>query len=79
MDKFHKCGGDGHYHKSATHDPRIGDVKYSTQHFYCINYRSWAMSHIQVTDAGNNKKKEHDLKALKRSEKNVLRQLAIKR
>jgi hypothetical protein len=36
------------------------------------------MSHIQVTYTGNDKKKEHNLKALKRSEKDDLRQLEIK-
>jgi len=78
LNAFHIYGGDGHYHSSATHDLRIEGKKYSTQHFYAQNMRSQAMTHLALAEIGEERKKEHDMRALKKAVIETLRQGASK-
>ncbi len=66
LDKYRIYAGDGHYLKHACHDPYIDGKKYATGHFFGINLRSHSMFYLDVTDQTGGKKKEHDMKLLKR-------------
>ncbi len=70
--------GDGHYHGHAVHDPADsqGD-KHAVGHLYTRNLRSGALSHLTVNDQLQ-RKKEHDLRGLKRQTIAALRQGARK-
>jgi hypothetical protein len=87
MDPFSECddlkdydvyAGDGHYHESAIHDERVDGTKYATQHFYLINLRNQMMSHLDLAEYGNKRKREHDSHMLRRQDIEVLRQGAPK-
>jgi hypothetical protein len=62
---FDIYAGDGHYIEAAAHDPRQGDTKYATGHFFALNLRNHTLRHLGVADQ-DNRKKEHDMRALKR-------------
>jgi hypothetical protein len=70
--------GDGHYHAHAVHDPADskGD-KHAVGHLYTRNLRSGTLSHLTVNDQIT-RKKEHDMRALKRQTIDALRQGARK-
>ena len=70
---FHIYAGDGHYHSAAVHEKKIEDKKYPVQHFYAINMRTGTMHHIDVARPAAGKKKEHDIRALKRLDIDTLR------
>lgn len=70
---FALFAGDGHFHAAAVHDARDADgTKYATGHVYALNLRTHAMHHL---DAGDQKdrKKEHDMRTLKRQSPAALR------
>ena len=71
---FDLYAGDGHYLESATHDPRKGKgaKKYATGQFFALNLRDHTMRHLCVADQ-DNRKKEHDMRALKRLSAEELR------
>jgi hypothetical protein len=70
--------GDGHYHAHAVHDPADsnGD-KHATGHLYARNLRSGTLSHLTLNDQ-DARKKEHDMRGLKRQTIATLRQGAGK-
>jgi hypothetical protein len=70
--------GDGHYHAAAAHDIKKTGKKYATQHFYAVDLRNHFLNHLTVADTSGNRKKENDTRALKRLEKDMLRQSAPK-
>jgi hypothetical protein len=78
LDGFDIHAGDGHYHKAAVHEKKIDNKKYPVQHFYSINMRTRTMHHLDVARPAKGKKKEHDITALKRFDKKVLRMKAPK-
>jgi len=74
LEGFDLYAGDGHFHAAAAHDKRDADgTKYATGHFYALNLRSHALSHLCVADQVE-RKKEHDMRALKQLEITILRQ-----
>ncbi len=75
---FDVYAGDGHSHAHAAHDPADskGD-KHAVGHLYSRNLRSGCLSHITVNDQ-QERKKEHDMRALKRMDIAALRQGAPK-
>ena len=73
LDGFEIYAGDGHYHSAAVHEKKIDDKIYPVQHFYAINMRTRTMHHLDVARPVEGKKKEHDIKALKRFDREVLR------
>lgn len=89
LDGFDIYAGDGHSIAAAVHDPRYPrkakktdppserqiTTKYATGHLYTIDLRSQAMSHLTVADQIT-RKKEHEMRALKRLTINTLRQNA---
>ncbi len=68
--------GDGHYHAAAAHDPFKGGKKYAVLHFYSLDLRSHALKQLIQADTTGDRKKEHDMRALKRLSINELRQNA---
>jgi hypothetical protein len=58
--------GDGHYHDAAVHDAPIDGTRYATGHFFGLNLRTHALFHLTLADRGPTRKREHDMRALKR-------------
>jgi hypothetical protein len=70
--------GDGHYHAHAVHDPADSKGnKHAVGHLYARNLRSGTLSHLTVNDQAA-RKKEHDIRGLKRQTIETLRQGAKK-
>lgn len=70
--------GDGHYHAHAVHDPVDSKgKKRAVGHLYARNLRSGMLSHLTVNDQVS-RKKEHDMRGLKRQTIDTLRQGARK-
>jgi len=78
LDTYDIYAGDGHYHGAAAHDRKKQGKKYPVQHFYSINLRSKSLSHLTLADTSGQRKKEHDIHALKRLTTSKLRQGAKK-
>lgn len=78
LQRFQIFAGDGHHHTHACHDPKIDGSHWSTQHFYCLNYRTMGLSHFAMAQIGADTKKEHDLKACKKMNLEEMRQGAGK-
>jgi hypothetical protein len=93
LDDFDIHAGDGHFIAAASHDmaqPRVSTAaktnagttrvtatKYATGHLYTLDLRSHAMNHLTVADQIE-RKKEHEMRALKRQTAETLRQGAAK-
>ena len=76
---FDVCAGDGHFHGAAAHDPRdAGDgTRYAVGHFFSLNLRTHALGHLSIADQIE-RKKEPDMRALKRLSVEALRQGAAR-
>jgi hypothetical protein len=74
---FDLYAGDGHYLEPATHDPKQGETHWSTGHFFALNLKSQSLFPLVLADLAG-RKKEHDLRALKRQSVAQLRQGAGK-
>lgn len=73
LEGFAVFAGDGHFHAAAAHDVRDADgTKYATGHVYALNLRTHAMHHLDVGDQ-KDRKKEHDMRTLKRQNPKDLR------
>lgn len=85
LDGFEVFAGDGHWHEHACHDQskpgqsggQPVEKKYAVGHLYGINLRTRALGHLIHCDEIA-RRKEHDMRALKRLEVRVLRQGAAK-
>ena len=75
LEGFELYAGDGHFHAAAAHDRRdpSDGVKYAVGHFFALNLRTHALSHLAVADQIE-RKKEHDMRALKAMSLETLRQ-----
>ena len=75
LEGFELYAGDGHFHGAAAHDRRdVSDgVKYAVGHFFALNLRTHGLSHLAVADQIE-RKKEHDMRALKAMSLEALRQ-----
>lgn len=70
---FDIYAGDGHWHGAAAHDPRVEERKYATGHFFGLNLRTHGLVHLTGADQ-EERRKEHDMRALKRLPVETLRQ-----
>jgi hypothetical protein len=78
LDSFDIYAADGHFHAHAVHDKADSKgVKYATGHLYSRNLRTGLLSHLTTLDAIS-RKKEHDMRALKRLTADALRHGAPK-
>lgn len=77
--KFRVYAADGHYIGASAHEEPIHDRKRPCGHFYSLDLRTHAMTHLSVSDLEDGQKKsEHDMHALKRLGGGALRQGAPK-
>lgn len=76
LDDYDIYAGDGHYHGASVHDQRKGEAnkKYPTGHFYALNLRTRALTHLCVGKSDAQRKIEHDMHALKSLSNEQLRQ-----
>jgi hypothetical protein len=74
---FDLYAGDGHYLEHSTHDPMIGETHWATGHFFGLNLKSQSLFPLGLADKVE-RKKENDLRALKRQSVALLRQGAGK-
>jgi hypothetical protein len=74
---FDLYAGDGHYLEHATHDPMQGETRWPTGHFFALNLKSQSLFPLVLADLAG-RKKEHDVRALKRQSVALLRQGAGK-
>lgn len=73
LDSYDVHVGDGHWHSHACHDPcDEKGAHLSVGHLYTRNLRSGAISHLDVSDQIQ-RKKEHDMRGLKRQSADTLR------
>lgn len=78
LDGFDVHAGDGHFHAHATHDPADSKGrKHAVGHLFTRDLRSGLLHHLCVADQVE-RKKEHDMRALKRMTLAALRQGAPK-
>lgn len=73
LDDFNIQIGDGHHHKAPVHEIKVEGSVYSTQHFYAKALRSGMLWHLTLAEYGDTRKKEHDMRALKRQNIEVLK------
>jgi hypothetical protein len=79
LSKVDVYAGDGHYHATSTHEIPIKGKRRAVGHFYTLNLRTHALTHLTGADhEGGRKKAEHDMHALKRMSSAQLRQGAPK-
>ena len=64
---------DGHTHSASAHEPFRFGKKYPVTHIYSINLRTHTSVHNVLLKPEENKKKEHEVKALKRMEIKAMR------
>jgi hypothetical protein len=65
--------GDGHYLAAATHDEPIDGTRRAVGHFFGLSLRTHSMFPMTVAERGDGRKREHDMRALKRLEIDALR------
>ena len=75
--------GDGHWHSAASHDPKkVSSIqedgtkllkKYPVGHLYTLDLRTHFMRHLATADQVD-RRKEHDMRGLKRAGAHALRQ-----
>ena len=70
---FDRHAGDGHYLEHATHDPMPEQTHWPTGHFFALNLKSQSLFPLVPADLAQ-RKKEQDLRALKRQSVVLLRQ-----
>ncbi len=64
---------DGHSHSASAHEPFRFGKKYQVTHIYSISLRTHTSVHNVLLKPEENKKKEHEMKALKRMEIKAMR------
>lgn len=67
--EFDLYAADGHWHGAAAHAVPLDGAKRATGHFFALNLRTQALSHLTRAQG----KKEHDMHALKRLDHATLR------
>ena len=77
LDVFDIYAGDGHYLEAATHDVKQDQTAWPTGHFFALNMKSQSLAPLALADQ-TNRKKEHDMRMLKRQSVAELRQEAGK-
>jgi len=78
---WHLYAADGHYHKAAIFDPKTkadhsekDPSKSPTGHFFALDLRQHHLGYLDLAQAQDGKKSEHDITVLKRQELETLRQ-----
>ena len=75
LKKIEVFAGDGHYHAASAHDTIIEGKRRAVGHFYTLNVRTHALTHLEHSNLESlNKKADHDMAMLKRLSIKKLRQ-----
>ena len=74
LSDYEMFAGDGHYIRHAVHDAPVDGTTYATGNFFGLNLRTHALFHLIGADRSGTRKKEHDMRALKRLSLEALRQ-----
>jgi len=67
---------DGHYQKAACFDPKPtkeGESQIATGHFFRLNLRHDHLDYLDLSRPGDGKKKDHDMRLIKRLDVKDLR------
>ena len=72
LEDYDVWAGDGHWHEHATHDKRDGGKYYAVGHLYGWDLRHNTLHHLVTADQVT-RKKEHDIRGLKRLSHDELR------
>ena len=70
---FDLYAGDGHHLEPAAHDPMPGETRWPTGHFFALNLKSQSLFALVLADLAG-RKKEPELRALRRQSVAMLRQ-----
>lgn len=72
---FAVYAADGHYQACSTHEDKIAGKRRAVGHFFAMDLRTQALRHLDIArpDLLKRRKAEHDIKALKRLDPEVLR------
>ena len=78
LNNFAIYAGDGHFHRAAVHDPKDTDKnrkgrKLATGHFFLLNLRTLHLNHLGTSDLRDERKGEHDMHLIKRTDFETLR------
>ena len=76
LKKFDFYAADGHYQKAACFDPKPtkeGESQIATGHFFRLNLRHDHLDHLDLSRPADGKKKDHDMRLIKRMEVEHLR------
>jgi len=76
LKNFDFYAADGHYQKAACFDPKPtkeGESQIATSHFFCLNLRYDHFDYFNVSRPDEGKKKDHDMRLIKRMEVERLR------
>ena len=76
LNDFDFYAADGHYQKAACFDPKPtkeGESQIATGHFFRLNLRYDHLDHLDVSRPADGKKKDHDMRLLKRMDVENLR------
>ncbi len=68
LDGFAVYATDGHTHAASAHEKERQGKTYPTTNIFSLNLRTHTASHAVLLQPEENKKKEHEMKALKRTE-----------
>ncbi len=63
---FELYASDGHSHGASAHEDKIFEKKRAVNHIFSLNLCSHALSHFALTEPAKDKKKEHEMAAIKR-------------
>lgn len=66
LEPFEIYASDGHSHGASAHEEEIYGKKRAVNHIFSLNLRTHTLAHLTVTQPAEGKKKEHEIKAIKR-------------
>ena len=66
LEPFEIYASDGHSHGASAHEEEIYGKKRAVNHIFSLNLRTHTLAHLMVTQPAEGKKKEHEIKAIKR-------------
>ncbi len=73
LEPFEIYASDGHSHGASAHEDEIYGKKRAVNHIFSLNLRTHTLAHLTVTQPAKGKKKEHEIKAIKRIGGHALR------
>jgi hypothetical protein len=73
LENFEIYASDGHSHGASAHEDKRYGKKRAVNHIFSLNLRTHTMAHLALTQPAEGKKKEHEIKTLKRIGGDVLR------